>query len=91
VLEIVPTVALPPVIPSTCHVTVVLLVFDTVAANCFVEPAATVAEVGETLMLTGPDWGGRFDGVEPAPPPQPVNNPIEMATIGAKGTYSGLI
>jgi len=65
------------------------VVFDTVAANCCVEPAGTVAEVGETLMVTGPDWGG-FDGLELAPPPQPVNNPIEVAPKSAKQTYCAL-
>ena len=90
-LEIVPTVAFPPVTPPTCHVTEVLVVFDSVAANGCVEPAATVAEVGETLMLTGPGWGGGFDMLEPDPPPQPINNPSDMAATGAKRRYFGLI
>ena len=51
-LEIVPTVALPPVTPFTCQVTAVLLVFCTVALNCWVPPAATVADVGEIVTLT---------------------------------------
>jgi len=51
-LEIVPTVALPPVTPFTCQVTAVLLVFCTVAVNCWVPPAATVADVGEIVTLT---------------------------------------
>jgi hypothetical protein len=51
-LEIVPTVALPPTTPFTCQVTAVLLVFCTLAVNCCVAPAVTVAEVGEMVMLT---------------------------------------
>src|SRR5438552_3790189 len=51
-LDIVPTVALPPVTPLTCQVTAVLLVFCTVAANCCVPPAPTVADTGEIVTLT---------------------------------------
>src|ERR671923_1004148 len=51
-LEIVPIVALPPLTPFTCQVTAVLLVFCTIAVNCWVPPAATVAEVGEMVTLT---------------------------------------
>jgi hypothetical protein len=51
--EIVPTVALPPITPFTCHVTAVLLVFCTVAENCCVRPAVTIAEVGEIVTPTG--------------------------------------
>src|SRR5213080_2634849 len=52
-LEIVPTVALPPVTPLTCQVTAVLLVFCTVAVNCCVPPAPTVADIGEIVTRTG--------------------------------------
>ncbi len=52
-LEIVPTVALPPVTPFTCQVTAVLLVFCTVAVNCWVPLAATVADVGAIVTITG--------------------------------------
>jgi len=69
-LEIVPTVALPPVTPFTCQVTAVLLVF-TVAVNCCVPPVATVAEVGEMVTFTG-IGGCVFDTT-----PQPVlPNPL---------------
>jgi hypothetical protein len=51
-LEIVPTIALPPVTPLTCQATAVLLVFRTVAVNCWVPPVATVADVGEMVTLT---------------------------------------
>src|SRR5438876_293208 len=51
-LDIVPTVALPPVTPLTCQVTAVLLVFCTAAANCCVPPAPTVADTGEIVTLT---------------------------------------
>lgn len=43
---------LPPVTPFTCHTTAVLLVFSTVAANCWVWPTAGVADVGTTATLT---------------------------------------
>src|SRR5436190_1971488 len=51
-LDIVPTVALPPVTPLTCQVTAVLLVFCTVAVNCCVPPAPTVADTGEIVTRT---------------------------------------
>src|SRR6266478_2696169 len=51
-LDIVPTVALPPVTPLTCQVTAVLPVFCTVAVNCCVPPAPTVADTGEIVTLT---------------------------------------
>src|SRR5947207_2873719 len=51
-LDIVPTVALPPLTPLTCQVTAVLLVFCTVAVNCCVPPAPTVADAGEIVTLT---------------------------------------
>jgi hypothetical protein len=44
---------LPPVTPFTCQVTAVLLAFSTVAVNCCVPPAATVADAGEMVTLTG--------------------------------------
>src|SRR5437764_207988 len=51
-LDIVPTVALPPLTPFTCQVTAVLLVFCTVAVNCCVPPAPTVADAGEIVTRT---------------------------------------
>src|SRR2546430_1096367 len=51
-LDIAPTVALPPLPPLTCQVTAVLLVFCTVAVNCCVPPAPTVADAGEIVTLT---------------------------------------
>ena len=51
-LEIVPIVALPPVVAFTCQVTAVLLVFSTVAVNCCVPPTATVADAGEIITVT---------------------------------------
>ena len=48
-LEIVPVFAFPPV---TCQLTAVLLVFCTVAVNCWVPPVLTVGEAGETVTLT---------------------------------------
>src|SRR5256886_11574372 len=42
----------PPVTPFTCQVTAVLLVFCTVAVNCWVPLAATVADVGAIVTIT---------------------------------------
>src|SRR5258708_38651329 len=47
--EMVPIVALPPVIPLTCQVTLVLLVFTIVAVNCWEVPTVTLVG-GETEM-----------------------------------------
>lgn len=52
--EIVPTVALPPAMPLTCHVTVEFSVLPTVAVNVLVPPlASTLALLGETATVTG--------------------------------------
>src|SRR5258708_22509557 len=48
--EMVPTVALPPVIPLTCQVTAVLVVFTTVAVDCC--EVATVTLVGGENEMT---------------------------------------
>src|SRR5258708_39802372 len=48
--EMVPTVALPPVIPLTCQVTAVLAVFRTVALNCC--DVATVTLIGGEIEMT---------------------------------------
>ena len=58
---IVPAVEFPPVTVSTDHVTTVLLVPVTVAVNCRVAPAATLAEDCSNAMLTlagGVGWVG---------------------------------
>jgi hypothetical protein len=52
-VEIVPTLEFPPVTPFTVHVTPVFVLPDTVAVNCCVFPADSVAEVGDTDTLTG--------------------------------------
>jgi hypothetical protein len=53
--SIVPCVESPPVTPFTCHVTVVLDVFDTVAVNGLLVATCTVTLVGvtDTVMLAG--------------------------------------
>jgi len=51
-LEIVPTWALPPLMPFTCHCTEVLLEPVTVAWNCCVPPEATVAEFVDKAIAT---------------------------------------
>jgi hypothetical protein len=50
-VEIVPTVVLPPNIPSTAHVTAAFEVPVTAAVNCCVPPVATVAELGLTVTV----------------------------------------
>jgi hypothetical protein len=54
-VEMVPAVELPPGTPSTDHCTPVLVVPVTVAVNCFVVLAVTLAEVG--VMLTAISGG----------------------------------
>src|SRR5436190_14491694 len=49
----VPTVPLPPAIPFTFHVTVLFVVFCTVAANCLLCFTRTLALVGDTATDTG--------------------------------------
>jgi hypothetical protein len=51
-LEIMPTVAFPPLIPLTSQVTARFRLFLTLAVNCCCPPAATVAEAGE-IATTG--------------------------------------
>ncbi len=54
VVEMLPTVELPPVTPSTCQVTPVFDVFSTVAVNaCVPPPALTLAVPGDTVTVTG--------------------------------------
>jgi len=50
-VEMVPTVVLPPNIPSTAHVTPVFEVPVTAAVNCCVPPVATLAELGLTVTV----------------------------------------
>ena len=67
VLEIVPTVALPPDTLLTCQVTAALVVLLTAAVNCCCFPLTTVAVEGLTDTAT---WGGGGDwGVELLLPP----------------------
>ncbi len=58
-VDIVPTVALPPTVPLTCHVTAVLFVFTTFAVNVVDDPAATA---------DGPDGVTAMAPVLPPPP-----------------------
>jgi hypothetical protein len=53
----VPTVALPPATPFTCHVTLVFVTFETVAVNCCVAPVCSDMFVGDTATLTLADFG----------------------------------
>ena len=53
VAMIVPTVALPPTMPSTSHVTVGSVAFTTVAVNRWVEWVCMLDVAGETMTLIG--------------------------------------
>jgi hypothetical protein len=77
---IVPTVEFPPVTPLTCHVTAVLVVPVTVAANCCELPALTFAEVGDTVtVMTG---GG---ALTPAPLHPDTNSTTANVPASAQG------
>jgi hypothetical protein len=52
VVEIKPTVVVPPATPFTCQVTAVLVLFVTVAVNCCVWLVVTDAESGEIVIVT---------------------------------------
>ncbi len=61
--------------PFTIHVTLVFVVFVTVALNCCVAPRSSAADVGATLTLIGCGVGGGGGGGGEEPPPvlaQPV-------------------
>src|SRR5580692_481027 len=73
-LVMVPTVALPPVMPFTCQVTVVSLVLDTVAVNCCCEPSCTFAVAGDTVTV------GLFGGGVPLPPQADIVSTTSDAT-----------
>jgi hypothetical protein len=62
--DMVPVLALPPAVPFTCQVTLVLLAFATVAANVLLDPTGTLADVGVTDTATAA-------GVILLPPPPP--------------------
>jgi len=67
---IVPLAAVPPGTPFTAHITLVLLVFATVAAKVCLFPRNTVALAGVTLTLIEGEVGGGGEGAtEPAPTP----------------------
>ncbi len=57
-LVMVPTVALPPVMPLTAQVTAVFELPETAAANCSVLDGFSVTEEGETITVTGGGGGG---------------------------------
>jgi hypothetical protein len=74
----VPVDAVPPVTLFTCHCTAVLLEPVTVAWNCCVPLAGTVAEVGEIAILT---TGPPSELLLPEPPPQAVQTTKRMLEI----------
>jgi hypothetical protein len=69
---IVPLDALPPATPFTLQVTLVLVVFVTVAVNVWELPSRTEPLVGVTVTLVD-EGGGRGGGASESglPPPQP--------------------
>src|ERR1700722_15246053 len=68
--EMVPTVALPPAAPFTCHVTAPLAPVRT-AWNCCIAPSARVA-LGGTMLMADPPPEPPPDPPEPAVDPQSV-------------------
>lgn len=65
-LEIEPTVELPPTVPFTLQFTPVLELLVTVAVNCCVAPTCTDADVGE-MAIEGVGGGICVDFVPPQP------------------------
>ena len=59
-VEIVPTVAVPPTLPLTSHVTLWSVAPETVVWNCCVDPAVTVSVVGAIEIVTGGGGGRGF-------------------------------
>jgi hypothetical protein len=79
VAVIVPTVALPPVVPFTCQVTAVFVVPVTVSMNCLLAPGLTVVEAGVTVTVIGGGGGVLL------PPPQELRN-RKLARPGMRRT-----
>jgi hypothetical protein len=75
VAEIVPTVASPPAVPLTFHVTAVLVVFPTVAENCWVWVMITEEVAGATSIVTeeGGGVGSVTGGADESPPQETIN------------------
>jgi hypothetical protein len=91
VVVIVPTVADPPAVPFTDHVTAVFDVFEAVALNDCVFPYCTEALAGETATVTA--GGGGADSVTVAWP-----NDVELAadvalmvTVAGFGSAAGAV
>src|SRR5207245_8928827 len=78
-VDLMPTVAFPPAIPFTLHVTYVLVAFTTSAEKFCVLPSRTAALVGVTLTEIGEGGGGGggATGLAP-PPPQPSVHALAM-------------
>src|SRR6185437_11842348 len=74
-VEMVPSVLLPPVTLFTCQVTVESLELLTVAVNCCVAPGGTVAVLGEIET-------------ERLPPPQPVASAARTITMARANCFT---
>ena len=66
-----PRVAVPPVVPFTCQVTLVSLLLTTVAENAWLLPTCTLADVGSTLTAR---LGAA--GVLSPPPPHALTSTV---------------
>jgi hypothetical protein len=86
---IVPTVASPPAVPLTSHVTAVFAEFATVAVNCCVPFTATLGVFGETVTVTA---GGAVTVTDAVP--LLVLSACETAvtvTVAGAGTDAGAV
>jgi hypothetical protein len=90
-LEIVPTAAFPPVTPFTLQVTLLLLVFATIAVNTCEFPNNTSALVGVTVTLTeGGSVLGGVGVVGCARPDPSAVHPATHATVASIATKVAL-
>ena len=85
-----PTTLLPPPTPFTRQVTVLTVVFFTVALNCLVCFTTTLALVGEMVTLTG---GGGFVTVTEALPTAEATALLVACTVtvAGEGTTDGAV
>ena len=71
-----PRVEFPPAVPFTAQVTLVLLEFETLAWNCWVDVTLTEVDPGVIVILTG---GGALL-LLPPPPPQDARTARESVS-----------
>ena len=83
----VPAALFPPATPFTSQVTAVFDAPVTVAVNCWLPPAGTLADAGEidtaiALLEDGLEGGGAEGAAEP--PPHPAANRQSSATMNPR-------